>query len=707
MGTPFKLSRSPGTNSISRSSGVIQGQGGGLNYGRSLNGRVGFGPPDQPPTSQAYRPPATTRPGGITGPRSAAPSISNYRPGGYGARNLQLNRAAYQRGAQLAHQRAQTRALSQALTRQPRGFGTSAITSKPSGTALARTPAGLSRVPIRAGARLGRTAVGRAVPAVARVAGPLAAIVSAGFLGWGIGNALRRELVRAGYDLYRYPGEVMPWEIAAPRLPSVAPGIAPPIGGGFERWYLVTVQIVSRDGVETRTIESFGPVEGMSYEVTRVGSPGASWRFFGIVWLHVPLYKASWGQTREGPVSLGNHYDAVPSIIDISPVAGEPDPPTSPNADYPLRLPRPPFLVPTSAPGHVTAPAPAPAPATQPGSAPAVPPGAIPAPAPAPAPATAPFPAAQPGSAPAAQPGSIPTTLPQIAPRRRTQIASIPIPANAIDPSSPPVPAPVAPPVQTPPPTNCQQMRDCLAPIFNGSNNGSNGSEVDVCAEDCIQELLALTRELHDSLFSITSFNMLLEQCAQSENGSPQYDIFPVSGRRIELIEDGFRTLAELLSIVGKRICDISPIAAIPEWWAVRPGADRPQLVVLLKAKDSYDYWSFSIPHYARGEDTIPSIPEFTKGSHFAILTLRDNSKIWINAASTDMAESVVRAIAAYIDGSQLPSPLKIHTGERKGEGLRQVEVKPIRGLFYSTGQRNQQPDWEIRFDQEENDGDR
>ena len=127
---------------------------------------------------------------------------------------------------------------------------------------------------------------------------------------------------------------------------------------------------------------------------------------------------------------------------------------------------------------------------------------------------------------------------------------------------------------------------------------------------------------------------------------------------------------------------------------------------MLIKATEGSRYWTFSIPHYNRAEDFTPTIPSFTKGQSFAILTLRDNSKVWINASSQSEAEGVVRQLSTYIDPSQLPRPLKIHTGERKGDNLATATVEPVRAMFFATGQQNMAPDWLIEFNQEEEEGD-
>lgn len=160
----------------------------------------------------------------------------------------------------------------------------------------------------------------------------------------------------------------------------------------------------------------------------------------------------------------------------------------------------------------------------------------------------------------------------------------------------------------------------------------------------------------------------------------------------------------ESLADIETEQCDArnrKAISSIPDWWPARVGADRPQAVVQLRSVNEdgsfgSSYWSYHIPHYNKPSTEKPVLPEFRKGNEFAILTLKDNSQIYINASSDKEAEGVIESLIPYIDPSYLSEPLRIHTGTRKGEGLSTAKVKPIRILFYSTGQKNLQPDWDI-----------
>lgn len=162
-----------------------------------------------------------------------------------------------------------------------------------------------------------------------------------------------------------------------------------------------------------------------------------------------------------------------------------------------------------------------------------------------------------------------------------------------------------------------------------------------------------------------------------------------------------YRKIAEIQIDLIKMRNEEQPIAAIPEWWQIRTGSQRPQLVVLYAEKLSNGKlgrtrWPITIPHYI-GRNRNPRLPSYRKGQWEAILTLKDNSKLMINAISREEAERVVNAIKPLIAPSYLVnSQLKI--GIRKGEQLKQCLVVPTSARFFATGQKDTQPNWVKSF---------
>ncbi|MDJ0577884.1 MAG: hypothetical protein QNJ65_22335 [Xenococcaceae cyanobacterium MO_234.B1] len=144
----------------------------------------------------------------------------------------------------------------------------------------------------------------------------------------------------------------------------------------------------------------------------------------------------------------------------------------------------------------------------------------------------------------------------------------------------------------------------------------------------------------------------------------------------------------------------------IPEYWAMKVGSNRPQLVVVFKPKnnsntrDKNSRWSLTIPHFnattSNLKNQLKLIPDYDKGRYQGILTLKDNSKLIIYAKSINEAETFIRKIVnnnlinnRYIDRSNY----QLKTGKINGN-FKEVKVTPTYAKYFATGQKNLQPDW-------------
>ncbi len=150
-------------------------------------------------------------------------------------------------------------------------------------------------------------------------------------------------------------------------------------------------------------------------------------------------------------------------------------------------------------------------------------------------------------------------------------------------------------------------------------------------------------------------------------------------------------------------------VPLIPEFWNMRVGSERPQLVVAfrpknrsknLKNKDSK--WALTIPHFdTTGTQTniqkkLKLIPEYEKGNYQGTLTLKDNSKLIIYAKSIIEAERFIKKIVTsnLIDKKYLDKTnYEIKVGKIKGN-YKEIRVTPTYAKYFSTGQKNLQPDW-------------
>jgi hypothetical protein len=139
-----------------------------------------------------------------------------------------------------------------------------------------------------------------------------------------------------------------------------------------------------------------------------------------------------------------------------------------------------------------------------------------------------------------------------------------------------------------------------------------------------------------------------------------------------------------------KQISDENAIATTPEWWAVRVGSDRPQLIVVFRPPGGKSSYQLSIPHYEGGKQ--PTIPAYRKGGIRGEITLTDNSKLVVNAASEAEAERVLKVLMRYVSSRYLKNrEIKITKLRR---AFKEIRVVPLFADFYSKGQESIRPDW-------------
>lgn len=174
-----------------------------------------------------------------------------------------------------------------------------------------------------------------------------------------------------------------------------------------------------------------------------------------------------------------------------------------------------------------------------------------------------------------------------------------------------------------------------------------------------------------------------------------------VTAPRIKAIAKSIGISQNLSDERDKRMCK-EPIAAIPDWWQTRPGADRPQLVIQFAeyTNDSRlpPKYVISIPHYSGNVLNSSPITAYTKGDWMGIATLDDNSKIIVNCYSQAEASRVLTQALAIVP-NYLKTKLTTKIGQRNGDNLQSVRVVPRIAKFFSTGQRNTKPDWVKYFD--------
>jgi hypothetical protein len=145
--------------------------------------------------------------------------------------------------------------------------------------------------------------------------------------------------------------------------------------------------------------------------------------------------------------------------------------------------------------------------------------------------------------------------------------------------------------------------------------------------------------------------------------------------------------------------CGKDAIAAIPDWWQVRIGADRPQIVVAFRKADSRTYHQIALPHPTNAAKwTENLLGSYQKGPWSGILTLKDNSKFIINCETKAEATRMVAKAKALIRPDMQFSPSAEQYTERKGNAVGVATMRGRQAYYFPTGQRDSKPEWRAQF---------
>jgi hypothetical protein len=147
----------------------------------------------------------------------------------------------------------------------------------------------------------------------------------------------------------------------------------------------------------------------------------------------------------------------------------------------------------------------------------------------------------------------------------------------------------------------------------------------------------------------------------------------------------------------------ISAISLTPEWWQVRTGAKRPQLLVIYRGKNEDGSWNnirrqSSIPQVNSNQRKVLKsiLPKsINKGAIQGICTLSDNSKIIQYCSSKTEAERVIKAFLRVVKNGFKTTDIKV--GEIKGSKVREFmkgTLYAYEAHYYATGQGQNTPNW-------------
>jgi hypothetical protein len=155
-----------------------------------------------------------------------------------------------------------------------------------------------------------------------------------------------------------------------------------------------------------------------------------------------------------------------------------------------------------------------------------------------------------------------------------------------------------------------------------------------------------------------------------------------ISGTRSEVAE----AIPEVMAMAPLLDRDNAP--APPQTWAVKPGADRPQLAMVYRTASGQQR-TLHIPHY-RGPKP-PPLPSFTAGPWLGFWTLNDGSKLQVYAANRQEA---LRTLGKF---GQLVDPLRRRgtkpIARDSGHRVTVQRLTPLRATFYNKGS-GERPLW-------------
>ena len=234
-----------------------------------------------------------------------------------------------------------------------------------------------------------------------------------------------------------------------------------------------------------------------------------------------------------------------------------------------------------------------------------------------------------------------------------------------------------------------------MPPIPNGPNNPKR----DPCGDPCIDTALSRTEPVVIQIKKFVS-------CSRAVFGIPvPYDKVSITVPR--LFASAFQLVLDNQAELLKQISCNPPepsIAAIPDWWQIRLGANRPQLLVLYARKFNDGTWDkpkyvLSVPHWNKTklQTVFSDFPAYDKGDFQGTRVLPDNSKLIVNAVSSDEAQRVITKLSAGIPSSMIEFA-QTSIADRRGAPLRKITVYPRIVRYFASGQKDLAPTWSIDF---------
>ena len=181
--------------------------------------------------------------------------------------------------------------------------------------------------------------------------------------------------------------------------------------------------------------------------------------------------------------------------------------------------------------------------------------------------------------------------------------------------------------------------------------------------------------------------------------GSP-LATYPWSGEGLQGINLALQRIGYLIADASQEIiCDDSKTIVMPESWDLKADKFRPQLSISYQIDgDSRQQRAININHYRYGSepDRAIGLSAYTRGDYRCTLHLSDGSHIICNAASEVEGRRVLQELSRLVTPAQLVHEgggLKIRV-TKTSQGIKAAQAMPTKLTYYSSGQRELNPDW-------------
>lgn len=237
---------------------------------------------------------------------------------------------------------------------------------------------------------------------------------------------------------------------------------------------------------------------------------------------------------------------------------------------------------------------------------------------------------------------------------------------------------------------------------------------VDPCQKRLLNEIKKLKPDDDDD--AEVKGKIETERCEDLKVGKADEDKkeFAYDGKGIDGIESLVLALSKQVEEIRRDLCLVKPELSLPDSWQIRKMTNEtPQLVLSLKEWNANEKkwkpstFSITIPWIKQpvNKDSIKTVFKaftLTRGDRMGILTLKDNSKLVVNAKTEPECKRVIDFLIKQIDPSKLPTE-KTPRIVKRSDKPKEITVRVSQIEYYPRGQMSDEGeklkrDWFIRL---------